>query len=171
MMSERKDSNVGGVRVVPIGAAAPPCMMADGEEDPPPGPPPNDDEGDGEGEGGETSTAVAEEEEQAEAQATKTAPPERKERTRPAPPDRKADRMPPWRVLLHNDDVNDMGYVVETIMDLTPLTFESSYRCMMEAHVRGLALLLVTHQERAELYRDQFHSKSLTVTIEPDESA
>ena len=28
---------------------------------------------------------------------------------------------------------------------------------------------VVTHKERAELYKDQFSSKSLTVTIEPAE--
>ena len=33
----------------------------------------------------------------------------------------------------------------------------------------GVALLLVTHKERAELYADQFQSKGLTVTIEPAE--
>ena len=34
------------------------------------------------------------------------------------------------------------------------------------AHNTGLALLLTTHRERAELYVEQFHSKKLTVTIE-----
>ena len=32
----------------------------------------------------------------------------------------------------------------------------------------GCAVLLVCHKERAELYQEQFHSCSLTVTIEPD---
>ena len=40
-------------------------------------------------------------------------------------------------------------------------------RKMLEAHHRGTALLLMTHQERAELYRDQFTSRNLTVTVEP----
>jgi ATP-dependent Clp protease adapter protein ClpS len=39
----------------------------------------------------------------------------------------------------------------------------------LEAQQSGAALVLVTHQERAELYRDQFVSKSLTVSIEPVE--
>ncbi|HRP63306.1 MAG TPA: ATP-dependent Clp protease adaptor ClpS [Phycisphaerales bacterium] len=30
-----------------------------------------------------------------------------------APP--RVDRMPPWKVLLHNDDVNEIGFVIETI--------------------------------------------------------
>ena len=33
----------------------------------------------------------------------------------------------------------------------------------------ALALVTVTHKERAELYQEQFQSKSLTVTIEPAE--
>jgi ATP-dependent Clp protease adaptor protein ClpS len=33
----------------------------------------------------------------------------------------------------------------------------------------GVALVLVTHKERAELYVEQFASKRLTVTIEPAE--
>jgi len=78
--------------------------------------------------------------------------------------------MPPWKVLLHNDDVNDMLFVVNTIIELTPLDREDSIQRMFEAHHTGVALLLMTHQERAELYRDQFTSKGLTVTIEPDDA-
>jgi len=38
-----------------------------------------------------------------------------------------------------------------------------------EADKTGVALLLTTHKERAELYQEQFTSKGLTVTIEPAE--
>ena len=38
---------------------------------------------------------------------------------------------------------------------------------MLEAHKSGVALLLVTHKERAELYLDQFQSMGLSVSIEP----
>ncbi len=75
---------------------------------------------------------------------------------------------PPYKVILHNDDVNDMLYVVDTIFRLTPLSAEQAYKKMLEAHKRGAAVLLVCHKERAELYQEQFHSCGLTVTIEPD---
>ena len=88
-------------------------------------------------------------------------------RTRPTRPDRRVDKMPPWKVLLHNDDVNEMLYVVETISELTTLTLPDAYQHMLEAHLQGVSLLLMTHRERAELYREQFHSKRLTITIEP----
>jgi len=90
-------------------------------------------------------------------------------KTRPAEPARKIEHLPPWRVLLHNDDVNDTLYVVESIVALTPLGRQEALTRMMEAHITGLSMLLVTHKERAELYRDQFRSKRLTVTIEPAE--
>jgi len=78
-------------------------------------------------------------------------------------------QLPPWKVLLHNDDKNDVVYVVRSIIELTPLQLEEAKERMIEAHKTGVALLLVTHKERAELYKDQFESKSLTVTIEPAE--
>lgn len=77
--------------------------------------------------------------------------------------------LPPWKVLLHNDDVNAIDYVVQTIIMLTPLRLLQAMQCTNEAHKTGVALLLTTHKERAELYRDQFQSKRLTVTIEPAE--
>jgi len=86
---------------------------------------------------------------------------------RAAPP--KLDRLPPFRVLLHNDDVNDMLYVVEALCDITPLMPQRAAAVMMEAHRTGLALVLTTHRERAELYVEQFKSKRLRVTIEPAE--
>jgi ATP-dependent Clp protease adaptor protein ClpS len=76
--------------------------------------------------------------------------------------------VPPYKVILHNDDVNDMVRVVEVILRLTPLTREEATRKMFEAHYTGWSVLLVTHKERAELYQEQFTSCKLTVTIEPD---
>ena len=77
--------------------------------------------------------------------------------------------LPPWKVLLHNDDKNDMPFVIRTIVELTPLKAQDAEVRMKEAHQTGVALLLTTHKERAELYKEQFQSKGLTVTIEPAE--
>lgn len=87
-------------------------------------------------------------------------------RTRPAPS--KVDRLPPWKVLLHNDDRNDMLSVVLAIRELTAMTTQEAIKRMLEAHTRGLALLLVTHREHAELLQEQFKSKRLTVTVEAE---
>ncbi len=82
-------------------------------------------------------------------------------------PPPKVDKLPPFRVLLHNDDDNDMMHVVETLELLTPLNRQQSYKVMMEAHTKGLSLVTVTHKERAELYREQLNARFLVATIEP----
>ena len=84
---------------------------------------------------------------------------EAKERTR---------QLPPYRVILHNDDVNTFDHVIATILELTPLKEPEAVQRTIEAHERGATLLLVTHRERAELYVEQFASKKLTVTCEPE---
>ncbi len=85
------------------------------------------------------------------------------EKARPA-----TKRLPPYKVLLHNDDVNDMLYVVEKVVHLTPLSVEEAVERMLEAHHVGATLLLTTHKERAELYCEQFATFNLTATTEPD---
>lgn len=78
-------------------------------------------------------------------------------------------QMPPWKVLLHNDDKNSREFVVDTIVELTPLNEQDAEIRMKEADETGVALLLTTHKERAELYQEQFTSKGMSVTIEADE--
>lgn len=77
--------------------------------------------------------------------------------------------LPMWKVLLHNDDVNTHEYVSATIFQLTPLNWNDAKTRTIEADKQGIALLLTTHQERAELYQEQFTSKGLSVTIEQTE--
>jgi len=127
-------------------------QMADQEKDTPP--PPDGDQGGG------TATATA---------PAKTKPADKgKSKIKPKP--NLPGMLPPWKVLLHNDDVNSGEFVVLTIMELTPLKEQDAILRMLEADQTGVALLLVTHKERAELYKDQFESKGLTVTIEPTEA-
>ncbi|MEM8874115.1 MAG: ATP-dependent Clp protease adaptor ClpS [Planctomycetota bacterium] len=98
--------------------------------------------------------------------ATKSPP---KSDKKSSPKKRPPGMLPPWKVLLHNDDSNDIEYVIDTVLGLTPLKEQEATLRTIEAHKQGVALLLVTHKERAELYEDQFKSKGLTVSIEPAE--
>jgi ATP-dependent Clp protease adaptor protein ClpS len=102
---------------------------------------------------------------------TATAKPRKKSKgeSKPSPVKKPPGFLPPWKVLLHNDDKNDVGFVILTIVELTPLNEMEAKVRTTEADKTGVALLLVTHKERAELYADQFQSKGLTVTIEPAE--
>ncbi|HUU94681.1 MAG TPA: ATP-dependent Clp protease adaptor ClpS [Phycisphaerae bacterium] len=83
--------------------------------------------------------------------------------------DQQTRLLPPFRVMLHNDDVNTFEHVVIAILKLTPLNEQEAVEKTIEAHETGASLLLVTSKERAELYVEQFASLSLTVTCEPDE--
>lgn len=102
-----------------------------------------------------------------EGSGTATAKPKRAPKK--APQKKPPQPLPPWKVLLHNDDTNEMPFVVRTVMELTPLNEQEAEVRTIEAHKTGVALLLTTHKERAELYQEQFTSKGLTVTIEPAE--
>lgn len=77
--------------------------------------------------------------------------------------------LPPYKVVLHNDDVNTFEHVILSILRLTPLKEEEAIERTIEAHETGVAVLLVTTRERAELYVEQFASCGLIVTCEPDE--
>lgn len=84
-----------------------------------------------------------------------------------APP--RLDRLPPFHLVLHNDDVNDMGHVVDALTTVTPVRESDARKIMITAHFRGRAIVMTTHRERAELYRDRLRSKSLVATVEPAE--
>jgi len=98
-----------------------------------------------------------------DAPAAAVAKPARKRQPKRKPP----QPLPPWKVLLHNDDKNEFPFVIKTIVELTPLNEQDAIVRTREANDTGVALLLTTHKERAELYQEQFASKGLIVTIEP----
>jgi ATP-dependent Clp protease adaptor protein ClpS len=76
--------------------------------------------------------------------------------------------LPPWRVLLHNDDVNDMAHVVRALRrSVTSLTLGRATEIMLEAHLHGVAQVIVCPREHAELYRERLEQHGLTSTIEP----
>lgn len=75
--------------------------------------------------------------------------------------------LPPYRVVLHNDDHNSMDHVVRALLTSVPeLETERAVEIMYEAHNHGQAQVIVCPLERAELYRDRLESHGLTATIE-----
>jgi len=89
-----------------------------------------------------------------------------------APPQPKStpsrvDQLPPWQVLLHNDNHNTVGHVVRSVQKLIHLPAREALMRTMEADTRGIALLMETHREHAELLVEQFATFKLTVTAEP----
>jgi len=73
----------------------------------------------------------------------------------------------PWSVILHNDDHNEMIYVVRCLMKSVPkLGARRATQIMFEAHNHGKAVVTTCPLELAELYRDRLQSCGLTATIE-----
>lgn len=78
-----------------------------------------------------------------------------------------SETLPPYRVVLHNDDHNEMGHVVRALLTSVPeLDTERAMAIMIEAHLNGRAEVIACPRERAELYRDRLESFGLTATIE-----
>jgi ATP-dependent Clp protease adaptor protein ClpS len=76
--------------------------------------------------------------------------------------------LPPWRVMLHNDDVNDMQHVVAALIKTVPsLTRQRATGIMLEAHLHGVAQVVICPKEHAEMYRERLEGFGLTSTIEP----
>ena len=75
--------------------------------------------------------------------------------------------VPPWRVVLHNDDHNTMEHVVESLVCCVPsLTVDAAAAIMLEAHTEGRATVVECPKEAAEHYRDALESRGLTATME-----
>ena len=88
--------------------------------------------------------------------------------------DREVQRVrkpsPRYRVLLHNDPVNTMEYVIATLRQVVPqLSEQDAVAVMLEANNTGVGLVIVCDLEPAEFYCESLKSKGLTSTIEPEE--
>ncbi len=78
-------------------------------------------------------------------------------------------KSPLYKVLLHNDRVNSMEYVVVTLRNVVPqLSEQDAIAVMMEAHNTGIGLVIICDLEPAEFYSETLKSKGLTSTIEKE---
>ena len=77
--------------------------------------------------------------------------------------------LPPYKVIVHNDDYNEMNYVIFALMNsVNTLTVQEAERIMLTAHLTGQAVVTVCPKEVAEYYQERLLSYRLTATIEPD---
>ena len=84
-------------------------------------------------------------------------------------PERVRKQSPRYKVLLHNDPVNTMEYVVNTLRQVVPqLSEQDAMAVMIEAHNTGVGLVIVCDLEPAEFYCETLKAKGLTSTIEPE---
>lgn len=82
---------------------------------------------------------------------------------------------PRYRVLLHNDDVTPMDFVMRVLREVFQLGGFRAFRVMLTAHFGGVAHVVTEPLEAAEFHVDQARSLSharpwpLSFSLEPEE--
>jgi ATP-dependent Clp protease adaptor protein ClpS len=74
----------------------------------------------------------------------------------------KTRRVPPYNVILLNDDHHTMDFVMEVLCKALGVTTERAFQLMMQAHNTGRAIVWTAPKEVAELKAEQiqtFHQK------------
>ncbi|MCR4415470.1 MAG: ATP-dependent Clp protease adaptor ClpS [Thermoguttaceae bacterium] len=106
-------------------------------------------------------------------------PPETRKAKRPSPSEQEPKRLPPYAVVVFNDDEHTFAYVVETFMKVFGYTAQKSWLLALAIHHAGKGIVWSGPKEVAELKRDQIRSAGpdfyatrrvdfpLGVTIEP----
>jgi len=81
----------------------------------------------------------------------------------------RARLLPPYKVILYNDDYNEMDFVVAVLLrTIAHLSQTEAEYIMLTAHLTGSAVVVVCPKEIAEYYQERLLSYGLTATIEPD---
>ncbi|HEY7330617.1 MAG TPA: ATP-dependent Clp protease adaptor ClpS [Gemmataceae bacterium] len=75
--------------------------------------------------------------------------------------------IPRFKVVLLRSAIDDLMFIVRSVMEVARFPRAEATHKMWEAHHCGRSVLLTTYLERAELYVEQFAGKGLNVTIEP----
>lgn len=100
---------------------------------------------------------------------------ERDKKAKPKPP----QRLPPYNVIVHNDNDHTFMYVVVLLQKVFGYSQERCARFALDIHEDGLAIVWTGHKEAAELkqdliksggpdqYASQTVSYPLRCTIEP----
>ena len=71
-----------------------------------------------------------------------------------------------WNVVVWNDPINLMTYVVFVFMRVLGFNRQKATKHMMEVHNQGKSVVATETREKAELYHQQIQSHGLSVTIE-----
>ena len=83
---------------------------------------------------------------------------------------REQDELSPsWKVVVLNDPVNLMSYVVMVFRKVFGYDEQRATRHMMEVHEEGRSLLWVGEREQAEGYVYQLQRWSLQASLEEDD--
>lgn len=73
-------------------------------------------------------------------------------------PARRAERLPPWNVVLLDDDDHTYEYVIRLSQQLFNHSTERAFSIACTVDQHGRAVLFTGHRELAELKREQVHA-------------
>ncbi len=76
----------------------------------------------------------------------------------------------PWNVVVHDDPVTTMIYVVKVFQDVFSYSQPKAHRMMMEVHTTGRCVVWTGDREQAELYVHKLHGKHLLAHVEQSEA-
>lgn len=82
---------------------------------------------------------------------------------------------PPWRVLIHNDDVTTFEFVERMLQTIFKLSREIAEHIAWITHIHGIALVCVRPRSEAErlvgqaIFAARLEGFPLMLTCEPDE--
>lgn len=68
------------------------------------------------------------------------------------------ETLPPYHVVLLNDDEHSVDYVIRMLKDLFGHSRERGAKMAKEVHTNGRVIVATTNLEEAELKREQIHS-------------
>lgn len=80
----------------------------------------------------------------------------------------KRKQCPRFKVILHNDEVNDVFHVQKALRECVGLSEQTAHKVMYTAHTQGKALVITCVQEMAEFYKEQLELRNLTVSLEKE---
>lgn len=70
-------------------------------------------------------------------------------------PETNTKRLPPYNVIVLNDEEHTFDYVIELLTKLFGHPLEAAVQLTWRIHLTGRAVVYTTHKEKAELKRDQ----------------
>lgn len=79
--------------------------------------------------------------------------------------DEAVDEDTPWDVIVWDDPVNLMAYVVHVFRKVLGVDEHVAHRLMMEVHTEGRSLVATEPRETAEKYVAKLHAHGLQATM------
>ena len=73
---------------------------------------------------------------------------------------------PPWNVVVWDDPINLMSYVVYVFQKLFGFSEQEANEKMLEVHNEGKSLVISLDREKAEFYVSRLHGYGLQATLE-----